>query len=206
MIMPQKPVDTQITVIVGQLWDDTDYKTRETAITYDQAGMDIDIILEKHDGTIVTTAVTLADSGDYLWTHEGHGYYSIVLPASEGASFSNTEEGILRVVGYCNGVLPFGSVAYEIIPTAVYNALVKGTTSLIVDGTTAILAMTGVTAGGTYTFAECMKIIMAALAGTVQDKTGEATTKQYLDLDDGTTVVIERVPAGSTPYRSDTKI
>jgi len=128
--MPYKPVDTAIKVILGPCIDDTDFKSREEALTYDQAGMEIDAILEKHDGTIVTTAITPTTGGDYDWAHTDQGYYELELPASGGASFNNTEEGILTVVGFCTGVLPFRSVSYDMIPTQVYNSMVKGTDKL----------------------------------------------------------------------------
>ena len=128
--MPYKPVDTAIKIIVGPLIDDTDFKAREEAITYDQAGMEIDVIVEKADGTIVTTAVTPTTSGDYDWAHTDQGYYELELPASGGASFNNTEEGILRVVGYCTGVLPFSSVAYDIVPIQIYDSLVRDSDKL----------------------------------------------------------------------------
>jgi len=131
--MPMKPVDTAIKVILGPCIDDTDFKTREEALTYDQAGMEIDVILEKADGTITTTAVTPTTGGDYDWTHTDQGYYELELPASGGASYNNDEEGILTVVGYCTGVLPFRSVAYDIVPTKVYNSIVDGSDNLEVD-------------------------------------------------------------------------
>lgn len=125
--MPLKPVDTAIKVIVGPAIDDTDFKTREEALAYNQAGMEVDVILEKHDGTVVTTAVTPTTGGNYDWAHTDQGYYELELPASGGASFNNTEEGVLRVAVYCTGVLPFGSVSYDVVPTQVYNSIVKGT-------------------------------------------------------------------------------
>lgn len=131
--MPTKPVDQAIKVILGPCIDDTDFKTREEALTYDQAGMEIDVILEKHDGTIVTTAVIPTVAGDYDWAHTDQGYYELELPASAGISFNNTEEGILKVVGYCTGVLPFSSVSYDVVPEKVYNSLVEGSDNLEVD-------------------------------------------------------------------------
>ena len=121
--MPYKPVDTAIKVIIGPLIDDTDFASREEAIAWNAAGMEIDVIVERADGTIVTTAITLTTGGDYDWAHTNQGYYEIELPASGGASFNNTEEGILRVIGYCTGVLPFSSVSYDIVPTNVYTGL-----------------------------------------------------------------------------------
>lgn len=131
--MPYKPVDTAIQVILGPAIDDTDFKTREEAIAFNQAGMEVDIILEKYDGTIVTTAVTPTAAGNYDWAHTNQGYYSLELPAAAGASFNNTEEGIITAVAYCTGVLPFRSVSYDIIESQAYDSLVKGTDALQVD-------------------------------------------------------------------------
>ena len=131
--MPYKPVDTAIKVIVGPAIDDTDFKTREEALTFDQAGMEVDVILEKYDGTIVTTAVTPTAAGDYDWAHTDQGFYELELPAAAGASFNNTEEGIITVAVFCTGVLPFRSVSYDIIESQAYDALIKGTDALQVD-------------------------------------------------------------------------
>ena len=67
---------------------------------------------------------------------------------------------------------------------------------------TAIKAMTGITAGGNYTFAQLCKIISAMLAGKWQDKAGVSGTYQVLDPDNGTTVIMEITPAETTPQKT----
>jgi len=133
--MPFKPVDQAIKIILGPCIDDSDFKSREEALTYDQAGMEIDVILEKHDGTVTTTAVTPTESGAgvYDWAHTDQGYYELELPASGGGDYNNDTEGSLTVVGYCTGVLPFKSVTYDIVPEKVWNSLVEGSDNLEVD-------------------------------------------------------------------------
>lgn len=131
--MPIKPVDQAIKVILGPCIDDSDFKSREELLTYDQAGMEIDVILEKHDGTVSTTAVTPTTGGDYDWAHTDQGYYELELPASGGADYNNDTEGILTVVGYCTGVLPFRSQSYDIVPEKVYNSLIEGSDNLETD-------------------------------------------------------------------------
>ncbi len=127
--MPLKPVDTALTLIVGPLIDDTDFKTRETAVAYDAAGMDVDLIVEKTDGTTVKTDVTLTTAGANDWTHKGNGYYEVEITAAQ-----NAEEGVATLVGYATGILPFRSAAYDVVPTQVYDSLVKG--SDLLDVTT----------------------------------------------------------------------
>uniref|UniRef100_A0A6M3KA82 Uncharacterized protein n=1 Tax=viral metagenome TaxID=1070528 RepID=A0A6M3KA82_9ZZZZ len=130
---PMKPVDTAIKVIVGPLIDDTDFKAREESVVFNAAGMEIDVIMEKTDGTVTTTAVVPTAAGAYDWAHTDQGYYELELPASAGANYNNTEEGILTVVGYCTGVLPFRSVSYDIVPVTIYNSLITGSDYLQVD-------------------------------------------------------------------------
>gem|GEM_PF-1763607 len=131
--MPFKPVDQAIKVIVGPLIDDGDFKSREESIAYNEAGMEIDVILEKHDGTVTTTALTPTTSGDYDWAHTDQGYYELEIPASGGASYNNDTEGTLTVVGFVTGVLPFRSASYDIVPEKVWNSLVEGSDNLEVD-------------------------------------------------------------------------
>lgn len=124
--MAAKPVDTDIKIVLGPCLDESDFKTREEALTYDQAGMEIDVILEETDGTISVTAVTPTTGGVYDWAHLDQGYYSLELPASGGATFNNDALGILYAVGYCTGVLPFRSPVYSIVPKAIYEMNAKG--------------------------------------------------------------------------------
>jgi hypothetical protein len=126
--MPYKPVDTAIVVVVGPLIDDTDFKSQETAIAYNAAGMSLDWIQEKTDGTTVKTDLTLTTGGTQDWTHLGNGYYSVEITAAQ-----NNEEGIGWVGGLCTGVLPFESPHYDILPVQVYDSLVKATDKLDVD-------------------------------------------------------------------------
>lgn len=85
-------------------------------------------------------------------------------------------------------------------------ALTEGDISDIADGVAAAIKLTtGWTAGGTLTYAEVVKIIAAAVAGKVIDKAGVAGTVQHLDVEDGTTPILENIPSNTTsPYRDTT--
>lgn len=133
--MPFKPVDTAIRVLIGPAIDDSDFKVREETIAFGAGGMEVDVVMEKADGTVTTTAVTPTESGAgvYDWVHTDQGYYTLELPASGGGDYNNTEEGILTVVVYVTGVLPMRSASYDVIPVKVYNSLVKGSDNLEVD-------------------------------------------------------------------------
>jgi len=131
--MAMKPVDRNIKVVFGPAIDDADFKTREEVIPFDAAGMEIDVIVEAADGTVTHTAVVPTDTGgDYDWTAADQGYYELELPASSGLSFNNDTLGILTVVVYVTGVMPLRSVAYDVVPGNVYEAMVEGTAPLFI--------------------------------------------------------------------------
>ena len=103
-------VDTalaEVPVNLLPLIDDTDFKTRETGITYNQAGMDLVWNFVSTAGAMSQTAVAPTSAGDYDWAHQGDGIYSIEITASGGASINNDTEGHGWFSGICTGVLPW---------------------------------------------------------------------------------------------------
>ena len=102
-------VDAAVTVPVNllPLLDDTDYKSRETGVAYNAAGMDLVWNFITTAGVMTQTAVTPTTSGDYDWTHVGDGMYKIEIPASGGASINNDTEGFGWFTGVATGVLPW---------------------------------------------------------------------------------------------------
>lgn len=93
------------------LIDDTDFKTRETAIAYNESGMDLVWHFITAAGVYTQTAVTPTTAGVHDWAHKGEGKYVIELPAS-GGTVSNDTEGVGWWEGVCDGVLPWRSVDY----------------------------------------------------------------------------------------------
>ncbi len=127
--MPFLPVDTAIVVEVGPLIDDTDWQSLETGIVYNESGMSVKLLV--NSGTSLrNTNITPSSGGSYDWTHKGGGVYELEIPSGLNA---NDTEGTLRVVGVCDGVLPFESPCYTVVPANVYNSLVKGTDVLDVS-------------------------------------------------------------------------
>ena len=102
-------VDAAVTVPVNvlALLDDTDFKTRETAVAYNAAGMDLVWNFTTAAGVTTQTAVTPTTSGDYDWSHSGDAMYKIEIPASGGASINNDTEGTGWFTGFATGVLPW---------------------------------------------------------------------------------------------------
>lgn len=87
--------------------DDTDYKSREVSVAYNAAGMDLVWNFMTSAGAFTQTAVTPSNSGDYLWTNQGKGHYTIQIPASGGATINNDTEGFGFFSGFATGFLPW---------------------------------------------------------------------------------------------------
>lgn len=105
-------VDTalsEVPVNIFPLTDDTDFKTIETGIVYNQSGMDLVWNFVTTAGAFTQTAITPTTSGVYDWTNQGKGMYTIELPASGGASINNDTKGFGWFTGVCTGVLPWRS-------------------------------------------------------------------------------------------------
>lgn len=118
----------EVPVNILPLIDDTDFKTRETGITYDQAGMDLVWNFVTAAGAFTQTAVTPTTSGDYDWTNQGDGMYTIEIPASGGSSINNDTEGFGWFTGICTGVLAwrgpvigFRAAAHNDLTTSWFN-------------------------------------------------------------------------------------
>jgi hypothetical protein len=119
--MPFLPVDTAVVVEIGPLIDNGNFKDLEVAIAYNAAGMSVDLI--KNSGTAITKVdITPTTGNGNDWTHKGNGVYELEITQAQ-----NDTEGTLRIVGVCDGVLPFESPVYTVVPQDVYQSLVTGT-------------------------------------------------------------------------------
>lgn len=83
------------------------------------------------------------------------------------------------------------------IPTAISN--LNNITAA--DVVAALLAETGITAGGTWTYGTIIKVLTAWAVGKWRDKAGFSGTYQILDPDDDTTVIAEITPSATTPQK-----
>lgn len=103
-------VDTalsEVPVNLMPLLDDTDFKTIETGVAYNAAGLTLVWNFVTTGGAMTQTAVTPTTAGTYDWAHQGNGMYSIEIPASAGASINNDTEGFGWFTGVATGVLPW---------------------------------------------------------------------------------------------------
>ena len=130
-------VDAAVIVPVNifPLTDDTDFKTRETGVAYNAAGMALTWNFVTPAGVQTQTAVTPTTSGVYDWAHLGGGMYSIEIPASGGASINNSTKGYGWFTGYATGVLPWTGPIISFAPAITVDALMNGTDLLDVSMT-----------------------------------------------------------------------
>lgn len=131
-------VDTAVTVMVNYaaLVDDTDFRTREESVTFDQSGLDLVWNFVTPAGVITQTAVTPTDTaGVYDWTSLGNGMYKIEIPASGGGTINNDTEGYGWFSGFATGILPWVGPIVTFTPAHVVNGLVTGSDNLQVDTT-----------------------------------------------------------------------
>ena len=116
----------EVPVNIFPLTDDTDMKTRETAVAYNAAGMDLVWNFVTSAGAFTQTAVTPTTAGTYDWTHQGDGMYTIEIPASAGASINNDTEGYGWFTGIATGVMPWRSPIFGFRAAAINDALCDG--------------------------------------------------------------------------------
>lgn len=142
----------EVPVNIMPLIDDTDFKTRETAIAYNAAGMDLVWNFVTTAGAFTQTAVTPTTGGDYDWTHQGDGIYTIEIPASGGASINNDTEGFGWFTGLVTGVLPWRGPTLGFRAATINDALIDSTT-LIDDKDNGLMyesTISSVTASNVY--------------------------------------------------------
>jgi hypothetical protein len=117
---------SEVPVNILPLIDDTDFKTIEDAIAYNQAGMDLTWNFVTTAGAFTSTAVTPTTAGDYDWNEHtaDDGMYTLEIPASGGASINNDTEGFGWFTGVCTGVLPWRGPVIGFRAAGINNALV----------------------------------------------------------------------------------
>jgi len=97
----------EVPVNTVPLIDDGDFKSTEESVAYNASGMSLKWHFKTPNGAWTVTDVTPTSGGTYDWAHQGHGMYSIEIPASGGASINNDTEGFGYFTGKITGVLPF---------------------------------------------------------------------------------------------------
>ncbi len=126
-------VDTalaEVPINFHPLTDDTDFKSREESVTYNQAGLDLVWNFLTCAGAFTQTAVTPTDTGgNYDFVNQGNGIYTIEMPASGGASINNDTEGFGYFTGVATGILPWSSKVYGFRRAPLNDLFIEGSTA-----------------------------------------------------------------------------
>lgn len=164
------------------LTDDTDFKSIETAVAYNAAGMALYWHFVTELGAYTATAVTPTTGGTYDWAHQQQGMYTIEIPASGGASINNDTVGRGWFTGFATGVLPWRGPTIEFRDTRfkrAVNAIVRGvvgssstTTSIITSSLDPAAAVTDQFKGRIVIFDK--DTTTANLRGQATDITGSS--------------------------------
>src|SRR3990167_5785986 len=105
-------VDTDVILPVNilPLLDDTDFKSIETAVVYNSAGLAVTWNFVTAAGVVTGNAITPPTGGVFDWSEPiaDKGMYAIEMPASGAAAGSNNDrEGVGWFTGVATGVLPW---------------------------------------------------------------------------------------------------
>jgi len=125
---------TEVPVNLVPLIDDSDFKSVEEGVTYDQAGMDLYWHFTKTDGTTTVTSVVPTAAGVHDWAHQDHGLYTIAIPDAAG-TINNDTEGFGWFTGFATGILPWTGPVIGFRAAALNNALIDGGDTLDVNVT-----------------------------------------------------------------------
>jgi len=124
---------SEVPVNCCPLISDSDFKTVDEGIAYNESGMDLYWHFTTTGGATSVTSVTPTTGGDYDWAHQDHGMYTIEIPASGGASINNDTEGFGYFTGVCDNVLPWRGPTIGFRAAALNNALIDGGDNLDVN-------------------------------------------------------------------------
>ena len=118
---------SEVPINLLPLIDDTDFKTREESVVYNQSGLDLVWNFVTTAGAMTQTAVTPTDTaGVYDWVSQGNGLYTIEIPASGGGTINNDTEGFGWFTGFATGILPWRGPVIGFRAVIINNALVDG--------------------------------------------------------------------------------
>jgi len=120
-------VDTALTNVpmnIMPLIDDTDFKTIETGLVYNSAGLSLIWNFTNTAGITTGTPVVPTTGGVYDMSDSTYGVYRLEIPASGGASINNDTEGFGWFTGEALGILPWRGPVIGFRAAALNNLLI----------------------------------------------------------------------------------
>lgn len=119
----------EVPVNLMPLINDTDFKTIDETIAYNESGMDLLWNFITCAGVFTQTAVTPTTSGVHDWAHAGNGMYTIEIPDT-GGTVDNDTEGFGWFTGVCDAVLPWRGPVIGFRHSGLNDALIETGTGL----------------------------------------------------------------------------
>ncbi len=164
------------------LTDDTDFKTREVAVSALSPGLDLQFNFIATSGAYTSTQVSASNGGSYDWGNNGDGMYAIEIPATGGASINNDIEGVGWFTGFATGVLPWRGPMIGFRAAGLNNALIDSAYSATRGLAGTALPDAAADAGGGLPISDTGGLDLdAKLAAT-----NEVTAARMSELDEGT--------------------
>lgn len=166
----------EVPINIMPLIDDTDFKSKEESVVYNQGGLDLVWNFVTTAGAFTQTAVTPTDTGGaHDWVNQGNGYYTIEIPASSG-TINNDTEGFGWFSGFATGILPWRGPTIGFRAAAINNSLVDGATvdvnvTAISGDTNSADNLEAATDGNTYNVGGGA-VVAASVTGAVGSVTG----------------------------------
>jgi len=121
------------------LLSDSDFKTRQTAVAYNAAGMDLVWNFVTALGAFTQTAIVPTTAGVHDWVNKGDGLYSLEMPKT-GGTVNNTSVGVGWFSGLVTGVLPWAGPQIEFVLGGEITSGTPSTTSFICSAFTGVNA------------------------------------------------------------------
>lgn len=141
----------EVPINKAQLIDDTDFKTPEESVVYNQSGLDLVWNFVTTAGAVTQTAVTPTDTGGaHDFVAQGNGFYTIEIPASSG-TINNDTEGFGWFAGFATGILPWIGPIIGFRLASLNNSLIDGPVG-ITPSTQDQVGAIGTTGGGALNF------------------------------------------------------
>lgn len=175
---------TEVPINKVQLIDDTDFKSREEGVTFDQAGLDLVWKYTTTAGVTTMTPVTPTNTGgDYDFVNQGDAFYTIEMPASGGASINNDTEGFGQFIGFATGILPWIGPIIGFRDAALNNALIDDAYSATRGLTGTAVPDAAADAPGGLPISDAGGLPMDGLATEAKQDTAQADLDTITDVD-----------------------
>lgn len=208
------------------IWDVGDSQVEAVGTWNDARAGECDIALTGYNGELYMANFPSASAGRYiiniyLRAGANPAVSDVLLGSGELVWNGSAEETVIDTSGRVDVGTIEGSDATDQINTQADTALTdydpptkaeldNGLAALndpsATEVVSALMADTGVTAGGTWTYEEWCKMLGAYLLGTWQDKSGTGSlVQEILDPEDDATVILELSASAASPYKTTTK-